>query len=48
MCPWGKATESGARKAGECEMHKEERAVLEEEMREMDGCDIEEFGTLDS
>ena len=33
---------------GECEMHKEERHVLEEEMREVDACDMEEFGTLDS
>ena len=29
-------------------MYKEERAVLGEEMREIDECDMEEFGTLDS
>ena len=28
-------------------MYKEERDVLEEEMREIDGCYMEEFGTLD-
>ena len=33
---------------GECEMYKEERDVLEEEMKAIDGCDMEEFGTLDS
>ena len=32
---------------GECETYKEERDVLEE-MRKIDGCDIEKFGTLDS
>ena len=31
-----------------CEVHKKERDVLEEEMREMDGCDVEEFDPLDS
>ena len=29
-------------------MYKEERDILEEEMKTMDGCDMEEFGTLDS
>ena len=29
-------------------MYKEERDMLEEEMREIDECDMEEFGTLDS
>ena len=29
-------------------MYKEERDVLEEEMREIDECDVEEFGSLDS
>ena len=32
----------------ECEMYKEERDVLKEEMREIDDCDMEGFGTLDS
>ena len=31
----------------ECEMCKEERDVLEDEMRETNECDMEEFGTLD-
>ena len=29
-------------------MYKEERDVLEEEIREIDECDMEEFDTLDS
>ena len=33
-------------KVGECEMYKEERDLLEEEMREIDECDVEKFGTL--
>ena len=34
---------------GECEIYKEERDVLEEEeMREIDDCDMEEFDTPDS
>ena len=32
---------------GECEMYKKERDMLEE-MRKVDECDMEEFGTLDS
>ena len=48
MCPCGKAIESRTHIVGECEIYKEERDVLEEEMREIDECDMEEFGTLDS
>ena len=47
-CPCGKAKESRTHIVGECEMYKEERDVLEEEMKAIDGCDMEEFGTLDS
>ena len=32
----------------ECELYKEERVVLKEEMRELDDCDMEDFGTQDS
>ena len=32
---------------GECEIYKEERDALEE-MRKIDDCDMEKFGTLDS
>ena len=46
MCPCGKAIESRTHLVGECEMYKEERRVLEQEMRETDECDMEEFGTL--
>ena len=48
MCPYGKAAERKTHIVGECEIYKEERDVLQEEMREIDECDIEEFGTLDS
>ena len=48
MCPFGRAIESRTHVIRECEMHKEERYVLEEEMREIDERDMEEFGTVDS
>ena len=41
MCPCGKAIESRSH-----EMYKEEWDVLEEERREIDECNMEEFGTL--
>ena len=43
-CPCGKANESRTHVVGECEMYKEEPDVLE--MRKIDGCDMEYFGTL--
>ena len=43
MCPCGKAIDSRTHIAGECEVFKEERDVLEEEMREIDECGIEEI-----
>ena len=50
MCPCGKAIENRTHIVliGESERYEEERDVLEEEMREIDECDMEEFGTLDS
>ena len=33
---------------GECELYKEERYALEEEMKILDVCDMEEFGRLES
>ena len=47
MCPSGKAIESRTHIVGECELYKEERDVSKE-MREIDECDMEEFGTLSS
>ena len=47
MCPCGKAVESRTQIVGGCEIYKEERDVLEEEMRKIDECDTEKFGTLD-
>ena len=48
MCPCGKTRESRTRIVGECEIHKEERDVLEEETREIDVCAMEEFDTIAS
>ena len=42
-CPGGKAVESRTHTVGECEIYKEERDVLE--MRKMDECGMEKFGT---
>ena len=47
MCPCGKAVESRTHIVIECEICKEERDVLEE-MRKIDECGVETFGTLDS
>ena len=33
---------------GECDIYKEERDVLEKDMRKIDQCGMEKFGTLDS
>ena len=47
MCPCGKAIERRTHIVGECEIRKEERGVLEGEMRKIDECGMEKFGTLD-
>ena len=47
-CPCGTPVESRTRIVGECEIFKEERDALEEEMRIVDVCDMEEFGRLES
>ena len=43
-CPCGKAIDTRTRTVGECEIYKEERDVLEEEMRKIDECGTEKFG----
>ena len=48
MFPCGKAKESRTHLVGECGAYKEERDVLEEEMRNIEECDMEKFGTLGS
>ena len=49
MCPCGTTTESRTHIVGECEVYKEERDALEEEMRKhLDVCDMEAFGRLES
>ena len=48
MCPCGKAVESRTHIAGECEIYKKERDVLEGEVRKIDECVMEKSGTLDS
>ena len=44
--PRGKAVESRTHIVGECEIYQEERDALE--MRKLDECGMENFGTLDS
>ena len=46
-CPRGNADESRTHMAVDCELYKEERKMLEEEMKKMDGCGMEKFGALD-
>ena len=49
MCPFGTTIASRTRIIiGECEIYKEERDVLEKEMRKLDDCDVKEFGRLES
>ena len=48
MCLCGKAVESRTHIVGECEIHEKERDVLEEDMKKIDECDMEKFGTLDN
>ena len=48
MCPCGTTIENSIHTVGECEMYKEERDTLEEEMRKLDVCGMGEFGRLES
>ena len=48
MCPCGTTIESRTHTVGECEIYKEERDALEEEMRKLDVCDMGECGRLES
>ena len=48
MCPCGKAVEGTTYIVRECEIHEEERDVLEEQMRPVDECDMEKFNALES
>ena len=48
LCPCGTAIKSRTHIVGECEIYKEKLNVLEEEMRKLDDCDMEEFGRLES
>ena len=43
MCPCGTTIESRSHLVRECEICKEERDALEEEMRKFDGCDMKCF-----
>ena len=47
MCPCGTTIESRTHIVGEYEIYKEERDALEQ-MRKIDGCDMQEFGRLES
>ena len=48
MCPCSTTIKSRTHIIGECEIYKEERDALLEEMRKLDVCDMEEFGRLES
>ena len=48
MCLCGSAKEKRTRIVGECEIYKEERDSLEEDMTKLDKCYMEEFGRLES
>ena len=48
MCPCGTTIESRTHIVGEYGVYKEERDALEEGMRKLDVCDMEEFGRLES
>ena len=48
MCRCGMTIESGTHIMGECEIFKEDRDALEEEVRKLVVCDMEEFGRLES
>ena len=47
MCPCGTTIESRTHIREECEIYEEERDALEEKMRKLDVCDMEEFGRLE-
>ena len=42
-CSCGNADESRTHMEGECELYTEERSMLEEEMRKIDGCNMEKL-----
>ena len=48
MCPCGTTIDTRTHIVGECEIYKEERDALEEEMMKLDGRDMEEFGKLEN
>ena len=48
MCPCGTTKESRIHIVGECQIYKEERDALEEEMGKLDVCGMEELGRQES
>ena len=48
MRPCGTTIESRTHIVLQCEIYKEERDALEEELRKLGVCDMEEFGRLES
>ena len=46
VCSCGTTTESRTHIVEECEIYKEERDALEEEMGKLEVCDMVEFGRL--
>ena len=47
MCQCDTITQSTTHAVRECKIYKEEWDALEEEMRKLDVCDMEEFGRLE-
>ena len=48
LTPLPRTKKSRTHIVGECEIYKEERDALEEDMKKLDVCDMEEFGRLES
>ena len=48
VCSCGTTIKRRAHRVGECEINKEDRDALEEEVRKLDVCGMEELGTLGS
>ena len=47
-CPCGNAGECRTHIVGECELYEEERNVLEEDMSNINECDTDKFGAIES
>ena len=48
MCPCGTTIENRTHIVGECDIYKKKRNALEDGVRKLDVCNMEEFGRLES